>query len=63
MLVIDYFYLMSFGKKFAKLVENIQRSSFRINLVGVFISYLCLVVGLNFFVLSKKESTAKDAVQ
>ena len=60
-LVIDFFYLITIGSHISKLVEKIQKLSFELNLVGVVVSYVCLILGFHYFVLSKKDRSIKDA--
>ena len=57
LLIVDSFYLSSFGKSlFDKMVKSIQGSSIQINLLGAILSYVCLIVLLNYFVLQKNGS-------
>lgn len=54
LLIVDSFYLGSFGKSlFDKMVKSIQGSSIQLNLLGAILSYVCLIVLLNYFVLQK----------
>jgi uncharacterized membrane protein len=56
MLVLDIAYLSTFGKPFVDQTVMIQKSPFALNYAGAFASYLCLIVGLNYFVISKHGS-------
>tara|TARA_Y100000389_G_C17431100_1_gene502683 strand:- start:1045 stop:1389 length:345 start_codon:yes stop_codon:yes gene_type:complete len=54
MLVLDITYLSTFGKPFVDQTVMIQKSPFELNYVGALASYLCLIIGLNYFVILKQ---------
>ena len=56
MLILDVTYLSTFGKPFVDQTVMIQNAPFELNYVGAFASYLCLIVGLNYFVILKQGS-------
>ena len=56
MLILDTTYLSTFGKPFIDQTVMIQNSSLELNYIGAFASYLCLVLGLNYFVILKQGS-------
>lgn len=56
MLVLDIAYLSTFGKPFVDQTVMIQKSPFELNYVGALASYLCLILGLNYFVILKQGS-------
>ena len=56
MLVLDIAYLSTFGKPFVDQTVMIQKSPFELNYIGAMASYLCMIIGLNYFVISKQGS-------
>ena len=60
MLILDITYLSTFGKPFIDQTVMIQNSPFEVNYVGAIASYLCLIIGLNYFVILK-QGTLQDA--
>ena len=56
MLILDISYLSTFGKPFVDQTVMIQKSPFELNYVGALASYLCLIIGLNYFVILKQGS-------
>ena len=55
-LAIDAIYLSSMSKFFNKLVKNIQGSKIKFNVLGAIICYIFLILGLNYFILSRNKS-------
>ena len=55
---VSYLYFLG-GPPFARMVESIQGSKFRLNIWGAAASYLLMLYGLHYFVLSRvsREST------
>ena len=53
-LVIDSIYLRSIKTMANDLVFNIQGSKLKLNLIGAFFSYLCIIIIFNYFVIYKK---------
>ena len=56
LLLIDSVYLSYFGNFFNKQVEKVQGSPLKLNLWGAIFSYLFLIIGINYFILQKRES-------
>ena len=54
--LIDSVYLSYFGNFFNKQVEKVQGSPLKLNLWGAIFSYLFLIIGINYFILQKRES-------
>lgn len=55
-LAIDAIYLTSMSNFFNKLVKNIQGSKLKFNVLGAVICYIFLILGLNYFILSRNKS-------
>jgi len=55
-LAIDAIYLTSMSNFFNKLVKNIQGSKLKFNALGAVICYIFLILGLNYFILSRNKS-------
>lgn len=57
LLMIDLIYLKNIGTPvFSKVVNNIQGSELKLNFLGAFISYLFLIIAINYFILIPKKS-------
>ena len=57
LLMIDLLYLKNIGTPvFSKVVNNIQGSELKLNFLGAFISYLFLIIAINYFILIPKKS-------
>ena len=56
MLLLDFIYLSSFGNFFNKMIQSIQGTKIKFNIVGAILCYLLLIVGLNYFIIDKKRS-------
>lgn len=56
MLMLDGIYLSSFKNVFNNVFKNIQGSGINIKYSGVILCYLLLVFGINYFIISKRES-------
>ena len=56
LLLVDSIYIYTNSVVFANLVENIQKTKFKINIVGAFLSYSFLISGLYYFILRKRCS-------
>ncbi len=62
MLVLDAIYLYFLGgPPFARMIESIQKSRLKLNLYGVIASYMFLLFGLHYFVLSREASRASPS--
>jgi len=55
-LAIDAIYLTRMSNFFNKLVKNIQGSKLKFNALGAVICYIFLILGLNYFILSRNKS-------
>ena len=62
LLVLDIFYInyVIIPSGFSKMIENIQGSPIQLNMYGAFLSYLAIIIGLYYFIISK-QSTILDA--
>lgn len=56
LLLLDSVYLTVIGKAYSQQIFNIQKLPMKINRIGVFWSYLFIVVGLNYFIIMKNKS-------
>jgi uncharacterized membrane protein len=54
--VVDAFYLTYMTKFFNDLVRNIQGTKIKFRFLGALICYFFLILGLNYFILSKNKS-------
>lgn len=55
-IMIDGIYLSTFGNTFAKMIERIQHSNFRINVLGAILSYAFILLALHYFIIRKNGS-------
>jgi uncharacterized membrane protein len=60
MLVLDFVYLGSFKNFFQSVFKNIQGQKINLRITGAIICYVIMLIGLNYFIISKKASL-KDA--
>jgi uncharacterized membrane protein len=58
MLGLDFLYLSAFGKFFGKVVQSVQGSPLKFNLIGAVLCYILLIGGINYFIIAKKKSVA-----
>ncbi len=56
LLVTDFVYLSSIQTYFSNVINKIQGSPLKIDLVGSFVCYVLLIFGLNYFILSSRRS-------
>lgn len=56
LLVTDFVYLSSIQTYFSNVINKIQGSPLKIDLVGAFVCYVLLIFGLNYFILSSRRS-------
>lgn len=56
MLLLDSIYLSSFKKYFNKVFHSIQGSEIKIKYSGVFLCYIVLLFGINYFIISRRAS-------
>ena len=55
MILIDYIYLNSVANYFNNLLIKIQKNPMKVKLTGAILCYILLVLGLNYFIISKKN--------
>ena len=55
MLLLDFIYLSSLGNFFNKMIQSIQGTKIKFNIVGAIMCYILLIVGLNYFIIDKKR--------
>lgn len=62
LLGLDVFYInyVIIPSGFSKMIENIQGSPIQLNMYGAFLSYLAIIVGLYYFIISR-HGTILDA--
>jgi uncharacterized membrane protein len=53
---IDFIYLYSIKDYFNSQIKKVQGSVIKPNLLGVVLTYVFLIFGLNYFIISKKRS-------
>ena len=57
MLLLDMIYLSSFGKIFfSPLIKSIQGSELKVNFYYALVCYIIMILGLNYFIISKNKS-------
>lgn len=56
LLIIDISYLQTFGGPFRDQTVLIQKSPFKVNIIGALLSYICIIILLNYFVLLRSGS-------
>ena len=60
MLALDFIYLGYFKNYFQSVFKNIQGQKINLRITGAIICYVIMLIGLNYFIISKKASL-KDA--
>jgi len=55
---IDAIYLNIMKSYFNKQIKQIQGTPVQLNLVGAFLTYIFLIFGLNYFIVSKNKSVS-----
>ena len=56
LLSVDSLYLSFIKDFFKKQIEKVQKSSFQINIYGAVLSYLFLIIGINYFIIQPRRS-------
>ena len=56
LLCIDSVYLSLIKDIFNKQITDVQRSPLKINIYGVILSYLFLIIGINYFIIQHNKS-------
>ncbi len=60
LIIIDYFYLSTFGPYFNKQVKLVQGQGITMDFTAALVCYMALVLGLRHFIIKDKRSV-KDA--
>lgn len=60
MIILDTIYLTLTGDFYNKQIAAIQGSKIMLKIVPTFLTYVILILGLNYFIISRKKSV-KDA--
>jgi len=60
LLVLDSLFIYTISSMFKQQIMDVQGSALQVNLLGVFLSYLFLIAGLNYFIINQGRSV-KDA--
>lgn len=55
MLILDSIYLNMFSNFFNDVVQKVQGSKLKMNIVGAALCYIFLVIGLNYFIISRRK--------
>jgi|TARA_Y100000389_G_C17444152_1_gene510515 uncharacterized membrane protein len=55
-LLLDALYISIFGSAFTKMIEEIQNSKFKINILGAIFTYILIILGIYYFIILKKMS-------
>ena len=56
LLCLDLLFLYVISNLFNKQIYDVQKSPLRINFIGALLSYLFLIIGINFFILNERKS-------
>lgn len=56
MTILDYLYLSNVGGFFNKMINNIQGSDLKLDLLPAILCYFTLVFGLYYFIIRRNES-------
>jgi uncharacterized membrane protein len=56
LLLLDSVYLTLIGKAYSQQIFNIQKLPMKLNFRGAILSYFFLIIGLNYFIISKNKS-------
>ena len=56
LLAIDSTYLTMITEFFKKQIKDVQKSPLRVNMYGVVLSYLCLIIAINYFIIQRDAS-------
>ena len=58
LIIIDSIYLNLFKGYFSNQVQKVQNSPIKINIISVFICYLFVIIGLNYFIIQPNKSVS-----
>jgi uncharacterized membrane protein len=56
LLAIDSTYLTAITEFFKEQIKDVQKSPLRVNMYGVVLSYLCLIIAINYFIIQRDAS-------
>ena len=56
MLFLDSIYLSIFKNYFKNQIESVQKSPFNMKFSGAILCYICLIYGLNYFIIEQNKS-------
>jgi len=56
LLCLDFIYLTITSKFFKNQIKKIQSSNMKVNIFSAIITYILLIYGLNYFIISKNKS-------
>ena len=56
LLAIDSTYLTMITEIFKDQIKDVQKSPLRVNMYGVALSYLCLIIAINYFIIQRDGS-------
>jgi uncharacterized membrane protein len=56
LLLLDSVYLTLIGKAYSQQIFNIQKLPMKLKFRGAILSYFFLIIGLNYFIISKNKS-------
>ena len=55
LLLLDSVYLTLIGKAYSQQIFNIQKLPMKLNRTGAMLSYLFIIIGLNYFIIMKNK--------
>jgi len=55
---LDVSYLKIFGNYYSKQVETVQGSKMQVNYLAAIITYILLIIGLNYFIIRPRKSVS-----
>jgi uncharacterized membrane protein len=61
MLILDLVYLSTLSGFYNTIIKNVQGEKISFNIIGAIIAYLCLIYGINYFILNKPKTSLVDA--
>ena len=62
LLLLDSVYLTLVRKAYSQQIFNIQKLPMKVNFSGALYSYLLLVIGLNYFIISRNRSALEAGI-
>jgi uncharacterized membrane protein len=61
MLILDLVYLSTLSGFYNTIIKNVQGEKISFNIIGAVIAYVCLIYGINYFILNKPKTSLVDA--